>query len=101
MTSRARTPPPYWRTLGALCRDDAAAVLGISVDALDRMRKTGEVAECRLGRRVVISTREILRLLGEPPAPVPTYPAPPPRPPTRAPLPRHLEKILQESLDRG
>ena len=95
--SATHTPPPYWRTLGALGRKDAAAVLGVSPELLDRMRRKGEIEGLRVGGRVVIPTREILRLLGEDdgrqPAGTPT--------PSRPALPRRLRKLVDEALDHA
>ena len=89
-----RRPPPYWRELGALSREAAAEVLGISMPLLDRMRRAGEIDSRRVGARVVIPTREILRLLGEP------EPGAPGRVPARAPLRRDLQKIVDEATAR-
>jgi excisionase family DNA binding protein len=54
---------------GALTLAQAAQRLGVSSRTLARMAKSGEVRTVRLGRRVLVSTSELARLLESAEAP--------------------------------
>ena len=54
-----------WTARAALSQSDSATVLGVTRQHVAEMRGRGELRAVMLGRRVVIPTSEIRRLLGE------------------------------------
>lgn len=60
-------PRLNWRHLGSVDRREAAAILGVSTHSIDKLRRDGMLRDTRLGRRVIIPTHELRRILGEVP----------------------------------
>lgn len=58
-------PRPPWRERAAVSMGEAADLLGCTRQHLWNLQQRGGLRSVRLGRRIVIPTSEILRLVGE------------------------------------
>ena len=69
----ARKPPPTavvvvpddWRTIHTVSVPVAGAILGLSIDASYRAVRENQIPVIRFGRKIVVPTVQIRRMLGE------------------------------------
>lgn len=55
-----------WRERGAVSRQEAAEILGISSATIAELAKAGQLHEKRAGRKVLVAVYSIRKYLGEP-----------------------------------